>query len=267
MGIPFRMVVEAEQAWEYGSAIGKDRVIVLDKRYQENYDYCDGFGTTKSPGSGPARNFIWDLSVSEGHSHHWIIDDNIKAFYRLNYNLKVPVSDDAIFRAMESFTLRYSNVAMSGPNYFMFASRKSRIRAFTPNTRIFSCNLIRNDVPFRWRCRYNEDLDLSLRILKGGWCTILFNAFLQEKTSTQYMTGGNTEAFYATEGTYPKSKMIVDLHPDVARLAQRWGRVHHYIDYSPFKNTKLIRKPGFDTLTGNNEYGMRLVQKADMELA
>jgi len=42
---------------------------------------------------------------------------------------------------------------------------------------------------------------------KDGWCTVQFNAFLQKKTSTQLMKGGNTEVFYSKEGTYPKSEM------------------------------------------------------------
>ena len=105
---------------------------------------------------------------------------------------------------------------MSGPNYFMFASRKTAVPPFVTNTRIYSCNLIRNDVPFRWRGRYNEDTDLSLRMLKAGWCTIQFNAFLQFKMSTQTVKGGNTADFYAVEGTGAKSAMIVALHPDVS---------------------------------------------------
>lgn len=33
--------------------------------------------------------------------------------------------------------------------------------------RAFPCILIQNDIPFRWRGRYNEDTDLSLRALKA----------------------------------------------------------------------------------------------------
>jgi len=52
---------------------------------------------------------------------------------------------------------------------------------------------------------------------------------------TQKMTGGNTEAFYGDEGTLPKSKMIVDMHPDVAKLSYKFSRWHHTVDYSVFK--------------------------------
>ncbi len=79
----------------------------------------------------------------------------------------------------KDFVLRYENIAMAGPNYFMFAPRKRKHPPFSLNTRIYSCNLIRNDLPFRWRARYNEDTDLSLRMLKAGWCTVLFYVFLK----------------------------------------------------------------------------------------
>ena len=154
---------------------------------------------------------------------HRVLDDNIKGFFRLNHNLKVPVSDGTIFACMEDFVRRYANVAMAGPNYFMFASRKTALPPFTFNTRIYSCNLIRNDLPLRWRGRYNEDTDLSLRVLKAGWCTILFNAF-RKQAPTQTVSGGNTEAFYRREGTLPKSQMLAAMRPDVTRLVWRFKR-------------------------------------------
>lgn len=258
MGVPFFIVVEEQQYRDYTSVIDKKSVLVLDKKYQREYDTFDDLGDTKSKGPGAARNFAWDHAMSNGHSWHWVMDDNIKSFYRLNKNLKVPVSDGTIFRAMEDFCLRYKNVAMAGPNYFMFAFRKSKMPPFIANTRIYSCNLIRNDVPFRWRGRYNEDTDLSLRMLKAGWCTIQFNAFLQEKMRTQTLKGGNTEEFYAKDGTYPKSKMQVDMHPDVSKLAWRFGRVHHYVDYGPFKKNKLLLRDDIEIPQRPNEYGMKL---------
>jgi hypothetical protein len=91
----------------------------------------------------------------------------------------------------------------------------------------------------------NEDTDLSLRVLKAGFVTIQFNAFLQGKMATQSQAGGYTKEFYSKEGTLRKSKMLVDEHPDVAEIAWRFGRWHHYVDYGPFKNNKLIRRADF----------------------
>jgi hypothetical protein len=53
------------------------------------------------------------------------------------------------------------------------------------------------------------------------------------------MSGGNTKEFYKHEGTKPKSKMLADLHPDVAKVVWRFNRWHHHVDYKPFKKNKL----------------------------
>ena len=126
------------------------------------------------------------------------------------------------------------------------------------NTRIYSCNLIRNDITYRWRGRYNEDTDLSLRILKDGMCTVQFNAFLQFKVTTQTVSGGNSKEFYDGEGTMPKSKMLADMHPDVARVAWRFGRWHHHVNYTPFKRNKLKRRADLKVQEGIDNFGMEL---------
>ncbi len=259
LGVAYRVIVEEEQFEAYASVIDRAKLLVLDKAYQRDYDTFDKLGDAKSKGPGPARNFAWDHSIAEGAPWPWVMDDNIKAFYRLNRNLKVPVSNGTLFRCMEDFAQRYKNVAMAGPNYFMFASRKSAMPPFVANTRIYSCNLIRNDAPFRWRGRYNEDTDLSLRMLKAGWCTVQFNAFLQEKTTTQVMRGGNTDEFYAKEGTLAKSQMQVAMHPDVSKLVRRFGRIHHFVDYGPFRRNKLLLRDDIEIDDEPNDYGMRLV--------
>jgi hypothetical protein len=161
---------------------------------------------------------------------------------------------------MEDFVLRYENIGMAGPDYWMFTPSRSKLPPYLINTRIYSCNLIRNDLPYRWRGRYNEDTDLSLRMLKDGWATVQFYAFLQYKLTTQTLKGGNTEAFYAEEGTLPKSKMLVKMHPDVTKLVWKFGRWHHYVDYKPFKNLGLIRKKNF-VLPTDNVYKMKKVSR------
>jgi hypothetical protein len=258
MGVPYFIIVEPQEVDLYASVIDRSKILALDLAYKERYDCFDELGLTKSTGPGPARNFAWDHAVSIGAPWHWVMDDNIQYFFRLNHNLKVPVSDGTCFRVMEDFCLRYRNVAMGGPNYFMFASRKSKMPPFVLNTRIYSCNLIRNDVGFRWRGRYNEDTDLSLRMLKDGWCTVQFNAFLQGKTTTQQLGGGNTKEFYAAEGTLAKSRMQVAMHPDVSSLVWKFGRWHHHVDYKPFKKTRLIRRDSAEVGDGVDNYGMKL---------
>ena len=100
----------------------------------------------------------------------------------------------------------------------------------------------------------DEDTDLSLVMLKNGWATVQFNAFLQFKMNTQKLAGGNTDAFYASEGTLPKSLMLARTHPDVARVVWRFHRWHHHVDYSPFKSMGLIRRPDYDEIVAAESY-------------
>jgi len=245
-GVRHFLVVEPQEVETYRRAAAGSLATVLpmDLSYKARYELCDELGMSRSTGPGPARNFIWDHAMSEGHAWHWVMDDNIQRFYRLHNNRKIQVLSPLFWRAMEDFVLRYDNIAMAGPQYEMFAPARSRLPPFVCNTRIYSCNLIRNDVPFRWRGRYNEDTILSLDMLKVGWCTVQFNAFLQKKRQTQEKGGGNTAEFYAHEGTAPKSEMLKAVHPDVTRLVWRFNRHHHYVDYRPFKGRPLRRRTG-----------------------
>jgi hypothetical protein len=259
MGVRHFVVVERNEVQAYRATLpASATVLALDPHYQTTYDTFDSLGATKSKGPGPARNFAWEHSIASGAAWHWVMDDNIDGFHRLYRNIKTPTRSGGIFRAMEAFCDRFVNVSMAGPNYFMFASRKSRMPPFVLNTRIYSCNLIRNAVPFRWRGRYNEDTDLSLRMLKARWVTVQFNAFLQFKLTTQTVAGGCNADFYAREGTLPKSRMLARMHPDVARVAMRWGRVHHVVDYRRFKGNRLRLRPGVELREGIDNFGMEL---------
>lgn len=258
MGVPYFIVVEQSDYDNYVGEVGAEKVLILPQKYLDEYDCFDGLGDTKSKGPGSARNFAWEHSISQGHEYHWVMDDNLRSFQRLNRNFKAKVADGTILRCAEDFVYRYENIGISGLNYETFCYSNKRNTPFLLNTRIYSCLLIKNNIPFRWRGRYNEDTDLSLRILKAGLVTCQFNAFLCEKITTQKMGGGNTEEFYGKEGTKPKSQMLADMHPDVATIKWKFNRWHHYVDYKPFINNMLIMKKGLNVSKEINEYGMIL---------
>jgi hypothetical protein len=250
MRVPYHIVVEPQEQADYEAVIDPSKVLVLPF-------------SNLGQGSIPARNWVWEHSIGIGAERHWILDDNIEGFYRLNYNLKTPVADGTVFRAAEDFVDRYDNVAKAGFNYFMFAPRKNRVPPLYLNTRVYSCILLDNAryAEFPWRGRYNEDTDLSLRLLKAGYCTVLFNAFLAGKSQTMTMKGGNSDELYLDDGRLKMAQSLVDQHPDVAYVTQKWGRYQHHVDYSPFRNNGLRLKPGVDLPRGTNDYGMVLEER------
>lgn len=262
MNVPYHIVVEKQEYDNYVEVINPEKILILPPEYLLNYDTFDHLQDGRSKGPGAARNFCWEHSILGGFNFHWVLDDNISCFYWKNGNNYHRVMTGITFKAAEDFVERYENIALAGMQYHMFAPKKQKSPGpFLLNTRIYSCLFIRNDIPYRWRGRYNEDTDLSLRVLKDGWCTVLFYAFLIHKQPTQKIKGGNTKEFYEKEGTYNKSKMQVDMHPDVSRLTWRFGRIHHYVDYRPFRHNKLIKKQGIIIPEGVNNYGMVLVPK------
>jgi len=260
MKVPYKIIVEQQEYAEYSKVISPENILILPQKYKDDYDTF-WVKENNITGVGSARNFAWQHSIDCGFEWHWVMDDNLDAFHRLNKNEKWEVSDGTIFKCMEDFVLRYENIAIASPNYYSFCKSTDKLNPFILNTRMYSCLLIRNDIPFRWRGLYNEDTDLSLRVLKAGWCTIQFNAFLQGKVTTQRMSGGNTLEFYKHEGTLNKSKMLEEMHPDVAKVVWKFNRWHHYVDYTPFKNNKLKRKKDLIIPDEVNNYGMILKEK------
>jgi hypothetical protein len=264
MGVSYYIVVEQHEYEEYKSVV-KGKVLILPQKYLDEYDTFWERAEDNKCGPGAARNFCWEHSIENGHKWHWVMDDNIESFERFNHNMKIKCTTPKPFMAVENFVDRYENLAIAGLGYSIFCPASEARPSIRFNTRIYSCLLIRNDIPYRWRGRYNEDTDLSLRVLKDGWCTVEFNAFLIGKRATQTMKGGNTDEFYAQEGTLNKSQILVDMHPDVAKLTKKFNRWHHHVDYKPFKKNLLIFKDEYVAKYGTNEFGMILIDKKERE--
>ena len=261
MGVPYQIAVEPQDYDDYAAEVGESKLLLLP--FSNHGD-----------GPGRARNWVWEHSISQGAKRHWVLDDNIDDFYRLHKNYRIRVESGVVFRAPEDFVDRYENIKIAGLRYRFFLPPNEKRPPIVWNTRVYSCLLIDNDCRHRWRGRYNEDTDICLRVLKDGDCTLVFNAFLQGKIATQTVKGGNTEEFYHKEnaehinkehynplGTLNKSQMLVDMHPDVAKLSWKYNRWHHHVDYSGFTQEPIL-KEGVDLskMPKVDNYGMRFVQ-------
>lgn len=249
LGVPFTAVVEMQEFDEYCAVVGKENVLVLPHR---------------DKGLIATRNWIWDYAQNELKTpYFWTMDDNIRDFYRLHQNIKYRVSSGTFLAVMEDFASRYDNLAICGMAYEMFTPRKKKSPPFIANTRIYSNMLIRTDIPYRNELFFNDDTDLCLRVLKDGWCTVQFCAFLADKLPTMQIRGGMTEYYLQTEKRKQFAEMLQRAHPDVVKVVWKFGRWHHQVDYRPFKNNRLRLKPGVVIPEGVNNYGMELVRRED----
>jgi hypothetical protein len=248
-GVPYRIVIEPQEYDQYAAVIDPAKILVTPF-------------SNLGQGSIPVRNFVWDVAVSEGYARHWVLDDNCDGLFRCNWSMKTPCKTGTPFALTEDFTERFENVRLSGLQYYMFIPRKNAYQ-YPPvgiNQRVYSCILIDNSLKHRWRGRYNEDTDLSLRVLKDGDCTLLMNAFLIRKLPTMTVKGGNLTELYQGAGRLEMARSLVEQHPDVTKVVYKFGRWQHSVDYSQFRTNKLRWKPGVreSIPPGFDEHGMVL---------
>lgn len=248
MNVPYKIVVEPSEYENYASVIDKEKIIVCPEDFSK-----------RGQGGIPVRNFVWEHSINNGNKWHWILDDNIESIERFNHNMKIKCKTGTPFYIVEDFALRYENVAQAGMHYSIFCPANEARSPIEFNTRIYSCILIRNDIPFRWEGKYNEDTDLSIRCLKAGWCTVLFRAFLIGKRATMTQKGGNTDTIYNEgDNRLEFAESLARKHPDIVKVSKRCGRWHHVVNYKPFKKNLLVRKDGLSIPSEINNYGMTL---------
>jgi hypothetical protein len=241
--VDYRIVVEPQEADLYRESFTKfgfntERILVAPENF-----------SALGQGSIPVRNFVWQHSIDSGAAWHWLLDDNISEFFRLHENLNIAVRTGLCFKFIEDFANRADKIAIAGMQATQFCKRRAAWPAVQFNSRVYSCTLIRNDLklrvtdqhgrlsmPFaRWRGRYNEDTDLCLRALKEGWNTALFIAFNADKAVTMTMKGGNTDELYRGDGRRKMAESLMEQHPDVAKVAWKFRRWQHSVDYRPFK--------------------------------
>lgn len=243
-GVPYRIVVEPQEEDAYSRAFGRDNVLVLPF-------------SNLGKGSFPARNWIWEHAKESGADRHWILDDNIREVRRLYGGERIPCDSGPAFRAVEEFADRYSNVAIAGMNYQMFVM--PTWPPYRTNVHVYSCLLIRNDLPHRWRLRYNEDTDLCLQVLADGFATVLTNIFMINKMATMTMKGGNSDELYVEDGRLRMARSLERVWPGIVTTGWRWGRPQHVVDWGRFRTPLELREDvDLDSLPKRDEFGLRL---------
>lgn len=254
-GLNFKMLVEPQEYDDYCESVGKKYILKLP---------FSNLGL----GSYPARNYAWEDSIKNGYKKHWVFDDNIYKFRRIVKGKKIPCSSKIAITVAEDFTDRYTNIAISGFQYSFFVIKGSTDnKPFRVNTHVYSAMLINNSIPFRWRLKYNEDIDLCLQVLHNKMCTVLFSAFTVDKVSTvAKMKGGNQDELYknnAFEKKILKARSLEEIWPQYAETKIRFGRPHHIVVWKKYFKQGLIRNPFFDwsSLKKIDEYGMNLKKK------
>jgi hypothetical protein len=199
--------------------------VVIEKEDFESYIESEKFCISESQilvlpssnqGIAYVRNFCKDHATKAGHEYHWQIDDNIKAFKKMIDLKKVATQSLELFREVENYVGRYSNIGIAGLKHiaFAFAAKDT----FSLNKQCYSCVLVKNSIDIFWRKGLVEDTDYSLNLLSKGFCTLTFNRLVIDKAATLKMKGGNTEIEYSGVKRLKRALGLQAMWPGVFKI-------------------------------------------------
>jgi len=259
MGLDYYLCVEPNEYEQYiaNPKVVQSKVLILPENFSE-----------RGQGAVPVRNFVWEHAVQSGHSKHWQLDDNIHGMFRWNNNLQKKITDGVVFRVMEDFSDRYKNLGLVSPQIQSFAPHiKTNYPAVLLNTRAYCCILINHELldqrlEERWRGKYNDDTDLSLRVLStGDICTANFLAFLSGKLTSGRTKGGMAKMYknHSHDGYWKKFEALRKVWGELITFTNKKhvdGRPHHHIEYTKHFTQKLVLKEGVEKTNEINEYNM-----------
>lgn len=227
-GIDYLIAVEPQEYEQYCNKLGKHRVLKLP---------FSNLGL----GSYQARNYCWEHAKGNGYKYHWLFDDNIQEWRKWINGKRIHWDDiNSALLFVEKYT-KQNNIDINGfeePNFCVKVPKKP----FKINCHVYSALLIKNELPYRWRLKYNEDVDLCLQVLHNGGTTASCVYYMADKVSTSNkMKGGNQTELYQgnkAEKNLPKAKMLEAVWPQYAKTVIRFNRHHHLIDWKIFNKTK-----------------------------
>jgi len=264
IGADYQIVIEEQEYDKYAAVIDPKKILVLPF-------------SNLGHGGIPARNWIWEYSTARGDHAHFVMDDNIRYFYRSIHNTKLRVKSMVPLRVIEDLAERYENVPMAGLNYHFFQQTFVKKEPLYINTRVYSCIWLTNKTDKRWRvlewddnpAPYNEDTDLSLQFLEAGDCTLLSNHFSIGKADSGAVKGGNNSEVYKYDdpnydARFKFAASLAKAHPKYVEITQKHRRYHHQCTYDSFQTNNILRlKPGIILPTEDNNYGLKLVKLDD----
>lgn len=220
----YQIAVEPQEYDQYCKKLGKDKVLKLP---------FSNLGL----GSYPARNFCWEDAKRKGYKYHWLFDDNIQYWVKWHNGKRKKWSDILSALLFVEKQAQIDNIDITGfeePNFSVRIPKKP----FKYNCHVYSALLIKNELPVRWRLKYNEDVDLCLQVLHNGGSTSSCIYYLADKVSTAAkMKGGNQDELY--KGNDPrkkllKAKMLEAVWPQYCKTVIRFNRYHHLVDWKVF---------------------------------
>jgi hypothetical protein len=319
--LKYYVVVRKNQEKSYKEVLNPSYSTLLTLPEKGDKDYKELYGLYPNGGI-PQRNYVWNHSRKLKSERHWILDDNMPNYYRWIDNKRIKIYSGDVFKSIEDYVDRYTNIRIAGHQYSSFLPTTLMTKnPLTKNTRVFSSILLWNkdtdemynvdndekmrfkklekDVDsdalykymddnkknnikkelsqfsksrplYQWEGSYNEDVDLSVRILKSGYASALFNFYNVNKLRSGVQDGGNIANVYKDPNSDKyKAYSLMDKHPDIVKIVYRYKRYHHEADLSKFDIPfvwKANQEKKYEKKEDNN-HGLQLVNVMNKEVS
>ena len=202
-------------------------------------------------GSKHVRNWVHRRNIKNGSTHYWLLDDNMRGFYRHHLNKYCKVKDGSCFYYVEKLQKHFKNVGICGLAYKSDTPAIDKGRShLNVNSKVYSsflidvklCKKLEDCSMNIWRGKYNEDIILCIDSLKKGLSTFTTSQYLCDKMTTGKRKGGNQKDLYKkNEKGHWDSKIktdylmetFIDLSKnDLITYSDRRGKkYHHYINW------------------------------------
>lgn len=222
---------------EYIKKWGKDRVLVFDWAEQiKHTDVMDNFGFDSMPsGAAPVRNAVFDFSRARGELRHWQFDDDFPIFYLTTKDCKknVRINDGELLYWWLKRIAQFGHEARLANVGLELKASQYPSDAKGMGSRIFGSHNMSNDPALcpEWCGRFNDDTLHAIKVNRLGQLKEIKTRMVSAHTPpTQQDSGGLTE-MYKTLGTVRKTAYLILLAPNAAKLAIRYKRYHHVVDW------------------------------------
>ena len=202
-------------------------------------------------GSKHVRNWIHHRNISNRSTHYWLLDDNMKGWFRHHRNQYCKVLDGSCFYYVENMQKHFKNVGICGHSYKSDVPAIDKGRShLNVNSKVYSsflidvklCKKLEDGSMNMWRGKYNEDIILCIDSLKLGLSTFTTTQYLVNKMTTGKRKGGNQLDLYKTKGNknwdsklktdYLMETFIDLFKKDLIQYSDRRGKkYHHYVNW------------------------------------
>lgn len=184
--------------------------------YKKAFPLAEGFVTLKEGTTGEAnvRQSILEYAREQKIPAYWQLDDNIRAFNRVDNRRVGKVTAKEVLMAIEGLFDRYERIGMASADHQQVAW--AQVKPFTFNRGTWCCVLTSTEAPINYdltlpmRC----DVDIVLQVLTSGWHTIVSHKWCMTKPSAGKSPVGGLHDVYR-DGRHNQGAIMV---------AKKWGK-------------------------------------------